>query len=234
MGWWLVLTNRLWSARGNVEEEIQEGLITFHLMLRFMQQRYYNLVSGTGTIREEISGMRKLRIIIPLVMAIVAVTAIGFSVALAQENEKGDSNASRLAAKVAEILGLDAAEVDDAIKQARREIRDEAIQKKLNALVENGRLTQEQADEHLNRFQSRPEGIPAIGKHFFGKMQQHKDWKGHGRFFGSGNYFNGEPSWEAIQKKLNTAVENGDLTQEEAEAKLTAVQAKEAEKTSSP
>ena len=230
MGWWF----RLWSARGNVEEEIQESLITFHLMLRFMQQRYYNLASGTRLIREEISGMRKLRIIIPIVMAIVAVTAIGFSVALAQENERGDSNANRLAAKVAEILGLDAAEVDDAIKQARREIRDEAIQKKLNALVENGRLTQEQADEHLNRFQSRPEGIPAIGKHFFGKMPKHKDWKGHGRFFGSGNYFNGEPSWEAIQKKLNAAVENGDLTQEEAEAKLKAVQAKEAEKTASP
>ena len=54
-------------------------------------------------------------------------------------------------------------------------------------------------------------------------MQQHKDWKDHSRFFVSRNYFNGEPSWEAIQKKLNAAVENGDLTQEEAEAKLKAL-----------
>ena len=203
-------------------------------MLRFMQQRYYNQVSGTRTIREEISGMRKLRIIIPIVVAIVAVTAIGFSLALAQENERGDSNASRLAAKVAEILGLDAAEVDDAIKQARREIRDEAIQKKLNSLVENGRLTQEQADEHLNRLQSRPEGIPAIGKHFFGTMQQHKDWKGHGRFFGSRNYFNAEPSWEAIQDRLRVAVENGDITPEQARARLGAFRAANTEKAASP
>ena len=65
-------------------------------------------------------------------------------------------------------------------------------------------------------------------------MQQHKDWKDHSRFFVSRNYFNGEPSWEAIQKKLNAAVGNGDLTQEEAEARLKAVQAKEAEKTASP
>ena len=178
--------------------------------------------------------MRKLRIILSIAIAVVAVTTISLSVVLAQENERGDSNASRLAAKVAEILGLDAAEVDDAINQARRELRDEAIQKKLNALVENGRLTQEQADEHLNRLQSRSEGIPAIGKHFFGKMQQHKDWKGHGRFFGSRNYFNGEHSWEAIQKKLNAAVENGDLTQEEAEAKLKALQTQKAEKAGSP
>ncbi len=59
-------------------------------MLLFMQQRYYNLVSGIRTIREGISGMRKLRIIIPIVMAIVAVTTNGLSVALAQENERDD------------------------------------------------------------------------------------------------------------------------------------------------
>ena len=179
----------------------------------------------TRTIREGISEMRKLRIIIPIAIAVVAIATISISVVLAQENEKGDSNASRLAAKVAVILGLDTAVVDDAIKQARRELRDEAGQKKLNALVENGRLTQEQADEHLNRLQSRPEGIPAIGKHFFGKMRHHNGWKGHGRFFGSRNYFNGEPSLEDIQKKLNAMVEDGDITQEEAEAKLEALQA---------
>ena len=175
--------------------------------------------------------MRRMRIIIPIAMAVVVVTAIGFGVAFAQGNEKGHSNASRLAAKVAVILGLDTAVVDDAIKQARRELRDESGQKKLNALVENGRLTQEQADEYLNWIQSKPEGIPAIGKQSFGKMGHHKGWKGHGRFFGPPNYFKGESSFtmEDVQKKLNAMVENGDMTQEEAEAKLKALQAKEAD-----
>ena len=112
--------------------------------------------------------MSKLRIITPIAIVVVAVTAIGFSVAFAQGDGKGDFNASRLSAKVAEILGLDTAVVDGAIKQAREELRDEAIQKKLNALVEKGRLTQEQADEYLNWIQSRPEGIPGIGKHHWG------------------------------------------------------------------
>ena len=180
--------------------------------------------------------MKKLRIIIPLAVAVVAVAVISFSVALAQENENSDSNASELAIKIAEILGLDAAVVDDAIRQASEELKDEAIQKKLNALVEKGQLTQEQADEYLNWIQSKPEGIPAIGKQSFGKMGHHKGWKGHGRFFGPPNYFKGESSFtmEDVQKKLNAMVEDGDITQEEAEAKLKAVQAKEAEKTASP
>ena len=168
--------------------------------------------------------MRKLRIIIPIAIAVVAIATISISVVLAQENEKGDSNASRLAAKVAVILGLDTAVVDDAIKQARRELRDEAGQKKLNALVEKGRLTQEQADEYLNWIQSKPEGIPAIGKQFFGKMGHHKGWQGHGGSFGHRNYFKGEFSLEDVQKKLNAMVEDGDITQEEAEAKLKALQ----------
>ena len=172
--------------------------------------------------------MKKLRIIGPLVVVLL-VGAIGFSVVFAQENEKGDSNASRLAAKVAEILGLDAAVVDGAIKQAREELRDEAVQKKLNALVENGKLTQEQADEYLNWIQSRPEGIPAIGKQFFGKMGRHKGWKGHGRFFGPRNYFKGEHSLEDVQKKLNAMVEDDDITQEKADDKLKAIQAQKAD-----
>ena len=128
----------------------------------------------------------------------------------------------------------DAAVVDDAMKQAREELRDEAIQKKLNALVEKGQLTQEQADENLDWIQSRPEGIPAMGKHFFGEMRRHKGSKGHVRSFGSRNYFKGTPSWGVIEKKLNAMVEDGDITQEEAEAELRALQAKEAEKAASP
>ena len=173
--------------------------------------------------------MKKLRIIIPLSLAVVAVTIISFSIALAQGNEGGDSNASKLAIRVAEILGLDTAVVDHAIKQAREELRDEAIQNKLNTLVENGKLTQEQAAEYLNWIQSKPEGMPAIGKRFFGKKGHHRGWKSHGGFFGSRNDSKGEPSLEDIQKKSNTMVEDGDITQEEAEAKLKALQAEKAD-----
>ena len=189
--------------------------------------------------------MKKLKIIIPAAIAVVAVAVMSFSVALAQENENGDSNASKLAAKVAEILGLDTSEVDEAIKQAPRELTDEAVQNNLNALVEKGGLTQAQADEYFDWIQSKPENIPAIGKQFSEKMGRHKGGKGHdrffgpqnrfkcqGRFFGPPNDFKGERSFnmEDVQKKLNAMVEDGDITQEEAEAKLKALRAKEADR----
>ncbi len=172
--------------------------------------------------------MRKLQIVIPIAIAVVTVSVFSLAVVFAQGNEEGDSNASKLAIKVAEILGLNAVEVDDAIKQARRELRDETVQNNLNALVEEGRLTQEQADEYLDWIQSKPEGISAIGKHSFGKRGHHRGWKGHGRFFGPRNYFNEKSSVEDVQKKLNVMVEDGHITQEEAEAKLKALQAAKA------
>jgi len=175
--------------------------------------------------------MRNLWIIIPIAVAVVTVSVFSLTVVFAQGNAEGDSNTSKLVIKVAGILGLDTAVVDDAIKQAHRELRDEAAQNNLDALVEKGRLTQAQADEYLDWIQSKPEGIPAIGKQFFGKMGRHKGWKGHGRFFGPPNYFKGEPSFtmEDVQKKLNAMVEDGDITQKEAEAKLKALQAAKAD-----
>lgn len=167
--------------------------------------------------------MRKLRIIIPLAMAVAAVGVISFSVVLAQGNEGSDSNASnasKLAIKVAEILGMEAEVVDDAITQARKELRNEALQNKLNALVEKGQLTQKQADEHFNWIQSRPEGDPAIGRDFLKKNRHHRAWKRHPGSFGPRNYFKKEAFYGNDQKKLNAMLERGEITQEELEAKL--------------
>ena len=47
--------------------------------------------------------MKRLRIIMPIGIAVVAIAAISVSVILAQENEKGGSDASMLASKVAKI-----------------------------------------------------------------------------------------------------------------------------------
>ena len=164
--------------------------------------------------------MRKLRIIIPLAMAVVAVGVISFSVVIAQGNEGNDSNASKLAIKVAEILGMEVEVVDDAITQARKELRNEAVQHKLNALVEKGRLTQEQADEHFNWIQLRPEGAPAIGRDFLKKKRHHRVWKRHAGSFGPRNYFKKEVFYGNDQKNLNAMLERGEITQEELEAKL--------------
>ena len=150
--------------------------------------------------------MRKMRIIIPITIAVVAVTAFSLTVVLAQENERGDSNASKLAAKVAKILGLDAAEVNDAINQARRELRDEAgqgkkpswedIGRKLRSAVESGDITREQAAKKLE------------------KLRTSKAVRGK------------ELSREDIERGLRTKVEAGDITQADADAYLKGLKAR--------
>ena len=102
--------------------------------------------------------------------ALVVALAIGITggVALAQGNgQAGDSLGKSFISRVARILGLDEAKVQDAFKQAGREIEDEAVQQRLSGLVESGKLTQVQADEYLKWYKSRPEGpltAPGFGQ----------------------------------------------------------------------
>ena len=50
---------------------------------------------------------------------------------------------------------------------------DEALQARLDKLVEAGRITQEQADELKAWYDERPEGVPGLG-FGFGKHSFHK------------------------------------------------------------
>ena len=132
-----------------------------------------------------------------LVTLFAGVLTLGLAggVVLARVNlTEGDSPPNSLASRVAVILGLDGADVQVAFDQAARELQregqDEASQRRLNRLVERGRLTQEQADEHQQWYQSRPEG-PAprfrftrrdgfFGGHRPGGRRWHRrgfDWK---------------------------------------------------------
>ena len=174
--------------------------------------------------------MRKQWIVIPVIIVVVGIAGISINVAMAQESETDDSNASRLAIKVAGILGLDVTQVDGAINQARNELREEVAQKKLNALVEKGRLTQEQADEKLKWIQARSQDISGDGKQFLGKKRHYKDWKGHRYFKGSLKYSKGKNSWGTVEKKLNAMVEKGLISKEDAEAKLKWIKAEKTAK----
>ncbi|MCI0440716.1 MAG: hypothetical protein L0177_16545 [Chloroflexi bacterium] len=108
--------------------------------------------------------MKKRWFLAPVAIAILALGVLTAGVALAQEAEtEEDSVISSLASRVAAILGLDEATVQDALDQARTEIQDEALQNRLAELVEQGVITQEQADEYLEWYQARPEGIPGFG-----------------------------------------------------------------------
>ena len=99
--------------------------------------------------------MRKRWIIVSVVMAALAIALTGGAI-LAQDDGDDDSSKS-FAGRVAEILDLDEDTVADAMKQAKEDMRDEAIKAKLDALVEAGEITQDEADDYLEWLDSRPD-----------------------------------------------------------------------------
>ena len=132
----------------------------------------------------------------------VAVAVVMLSVAggavMAQQSDGKESRMSAFAAKVANILGLEADDVENAMEQAREELADEALADKLDELVEKGTTTQAQADEYESWIESRPDGFKLRG------------W----------------PGGDTLDAKLAAMVENGDITQGQADEYKTWVESK--------
>ena len=65
------------------------------------------------------------------------------------------------------------------MEQAKQELAEEALDAKLDALVENGTITQEQADEYKSWIESKPDFLESIekpGHHKFGDRDGGKRW----------------------------------------------------------
>ncbi len=89
----------------------------------------------------------------------------------------GDSPKSTFISKVATILEIDEATVSDAFEQAKREMEDERVQAWLDAQVEKGLITEEQAQEYREWFEAQPDDTAGL---FQGGG---RGW-GHGKGFG--------------------------------------------------
>ena len=123
--------------------------------------------------------MKRRLLFVTLLVGILAIGITGGTILAHGARTGGDSPLNSFASRVATILGIEETRVQDAFDQAAREMQDVALQQKLDRQVEQGHLTQEQADEHMKWFLSRPEGLsfgPGFRRHGFlggGK------WSGH-------------------------------------------------------
>ena len=108
---------------------------------------------------------RKRFVIIGLLAAVVLVGSLA-GLALAQTGDTGQPKT--LLARVAAILGIDQQKVEDAFAQAQREMRDEALDSYLKNMVDQGKITQEQADQYKSWWQARPDTLlpGPLGRHF--------------------------------------------------------------------
>jgi polyhydroxyalkanoate synthesis regulator phasin len=61
-------------------------------------------------------------------------------------------------------VAIDSAQLKDALDQAQSEMQEEALESRLQNLVDEGKMTQEEADQYLEWWQSRPDiGLPLPG-----------------------------------------------------------------------
>jgi hypothetical protein len=124
----------------------------------------------------------KMKILLPVAATMVAIAVFTGGAVMAQEHGTGETGAvPSFASRVAAILGLNEADVQNAMEQAQTEMRDEATRNRLDSLVEQGRLTQPQADEYYDWLQSRPQGVPGFGDRGPGsEFEGHGHRRGHG------------------------------------------------------
>ena len=83
-----------------------------------------------------------------------------------QANDRNQALLDRACAIYQEETGItiDSEQLKDALKQARSEIQNEALESRLQNLVDEGTMTQEEADSYLEWWQSRPDiQLPLLG-----------------------------------------------------------------------
>ena len=99
---------------------------------------------------------RKKKFIIILLGVILIIAASIGGVAMAQDSEE-ESKPDSLLGRVAEILGIDQQTVEDAFEQAKSEMHEEALDKHLQALIDEGILSEEEAAEYKEWLEARPD-----------------------------------------------------------------------------
>ncbi len=124
--------------------------------------------------------MRKRTLVAALAVGLLTLAVVGGAV-LAQTSDEDDGAGKGFAARVAEILDLEEADVEAAMEQARADMLDERLDAHIDRLVERGVLTEEQAEEYRTWLDDRPDDLPQLGGRGRGPGR-HSFARGHGRF----------------------------------------------------
>ena len=149
---------------------------------------------------------KKVKILVAVLAAILLLTVGGAAVVMADNGSTATDNETGrmgLLARVAENLGITDEELANAFTEARQEMREETFMRYLDKAVEEGLITQDEADEIREWQGQRPEAIDRLSPRcFFGKA------------------FLSRHIWGAHQgiseETLNQAVESGLITEEKA------------------
>ena len=126
--------------------------------------------------------MKKRKWLLPVILSLVLIGGVTGGIVAAANNSSDDTTAGdqtqatdryqALLDKACAIyegktgVAIDSEQLKAAMEQAQSELQDEALQNWLQDLVDKGKITQEEADEYLEWWQSRPEiqlPLPGVG-----------------------------------------------------------------------
>lgn len=116
---------------------------------------------------------------------------------------EGDSSANGIRERVAEILGIAPEDLQEAFEQAREEQREERLAERLANAVEEGIITQEEADAITTWLDAMPESLD--------------DFAGYGKHGNLGHFVGAVSSEERIAALVERLVAAGKITEDEAE-----------------
>src|SRR5262245_31144976 len=109
------------------------------------------------------------------ILATVVVAGTAFAQTATPSNGQPHNT---IISRVATILGVDQAKVQSAFDQAQKEAHDEALNQRLSQLVQNGKLTQAQADQYKAWLAARP--ATAVSQEFQAWLNQRPNIPGVG------------------------------------------------------
>ena len=120
---------------------------------------------------------RSKKVILMVLLAAVVLVGSATGVVLAQTDNDGDSQPRVvLLDRVAAKLGIDRQELEDAFAEAIAEIRAEALGNWLQNQVDQGKITQDEADQYGEWWQARPDVTFGFG------FREHGGPRGFGGF----------------------------------------------------
>jgi len=105
---------------------------------------------------------KKVKVLISVLVAALLLTVGGVTMVMAEGEEEettppAEESSKGLLERVADILEIDEEDLINAFKQAQQEMKEEAFIKALDRAVEEGYITQEQADEIIEWWGQKPE-----------------------------------------------------------------------------
>ncbi len=112
---------------------------------------------------------KRMKVLVSVLAAVLLLTVGGAATVMAQKKESAltpepttkifmvTANTTGLLARVAGILDIPEEDLVNAFKQAQQEMKEEAFLRFLDKAVEEGRITQAEADEILEWREQRPE-----------------------------------------------------------------------------